>query len=89
VLEEHEHETDLAVRKTILGYVQRGGAPTATDRLLGTNFGVAAVDYLCEKMTNHMVGIKDAKLLPVPFETFVGKKKPLVEEYEKLFDFTT
>jgi 6-phosphofructokinase 1 len=88
VLEEHEHETDLAVRKTILGYVQRGGAPTATDRLLGTNFGVAAVDYLCDNLTNHMVGVKDSKVLPVPFETFVDKTRPLAEEYTRLFDFT-
>jgi 6-phosphofructokinase 1 len=88
VLEEREHETDLAVRKTILGYVQRGGSPTAADRLLGTNLGVAAVDLLCDKMTNHIVGVKDSKIIAVPFEAFIGKKKPLDEEYLRLFDFT-
>jgi 6-phosphofructokinase 1 len=88
ILEEHEHETDLAVRRTILGYVQRGGSPTAADRLLGTNFGVAAVDFLVSKMSDHIVGVKDSQIVAVPFEAFVGKKKPLEEEFAQLFDFT-
>ncbi|MFM7078292.1 MAG: 6-phosphofructokinase [Bacteroidota bacterium] len=47
---------------TVLGHIQRGGAPTAFDRLLGTRLGVAAVEGLCEGKTDMMVGLVNGKI---------------------------
>ena len=72
-LEEHEKETDLVVRRTILGYVQRGGSPTGFDRLLGTRLGAAAVDALLTGVSNHFVGIQNEKLVRVPLSETLDK----------------
>ena len=72
-LEEHEKETDLLVRRTILGYVQRGGSPTGFDRLLGTRMGSAAVDALLEGNRDHFIGIQSEKLVRVPFTETLDK----------------
>jgi 6-phosphofructokinase 1 len=87
-LTEHENETDLAVRRTILGYIQRGGSPTSFDRLLSTEMGAKAVDALLEKMTSHFIGIRDNVLVPVPYSDLIGKKKPLGDQYTQMFNLT-
>jgi 6-phosphofructokinase 1 len=88
-LESHENETDLAVRRTILGYIQRGGSPTSFDRLLGTEMGAKAVEALLEKQTSHFIAVKDNALVPVPYTELIGKKKPLAEHYSQMFDLTS
>jgi 6-phosphofructokinase 1 len=59
---EHQEETGFGVRLSILGHVQRGGPPTAYDRLLGTRFGAAAVQKLHEGVSGIMVGLDDGQL---------------------------
>ena len=53
-----EAATDLETRATILGYMQRGGSPTAKDRVYASIMGAMAVDLLCEGKTNRVVGYK-------------------------------
>ena len=68
----------IDVRLTVLGHVQRGGSPTAFDRILSTRLGAAAVDLLLDEpgvMHRHMVGIKRNKVITTPLVE-VAEKKP-------------
>ena len=58
------HET----RATVLGYTQRGGSPTANDRILATRTGAYAVNLLAEDIGGRAVGIKGNKIIDVPLE---------------------
>ena len=51
----------------MLGYIQRGGSPSARDRLLATQFGARAVDLLAEDKSGVAVGIRGNELIEVPF----------------------
>jgi 6-phosphofructokinase 1 len=74
---DHEKQLGFEVRATILGHVQRGGTPTAFDRLLATRFGVAATDALARGETNVLVGLLDNKVRTTPLDDVVGREKPL------------
>ena len=54
-------------RSTVLGYIQRGGSPSARDRLLATQFGARAVDLLAQDKSGVAVGIRGNDLIEVPF----------------------
>jgi 6-phosphofructokinase 1 len=84
-LEEHAKETDLHVRKTILGYIQRGGSPSGFDRLLGTEMGAEAVQCLLDGMSSHFVGKQGSLLVRVPFEETIGKWKHATKEQIEMF----
>lgn len=68
---------EYEVRVTILGHIQRGGSPTAADRILATRMGEAAVDAIIEGQRNVMVGIQDDKLIYVPFSKAIRDYKPI------------
>ena len=55
------------VRVSILGHLQRGGSPTAHDRILASRMGAAAIDALMEDQRNVMIGIKNDEIVYVPF----------------------
>ncbi|HJV45477.1 MAG TPA: 6-phosphofructokinase [Bacillota bacterium] len=59
--------TGLETRVTVLGHLQRGGSPTAYDRMLSSQMGARAVDLLIEGEKGVMVGIKNGKLIHLPF----------------------
>jgi len=59
----------------ILGHTQRGGTPTAHDRLLASVLGASAVSYLLHGKSAAMVGVQDGKVVLVPFKDVIGKKK--------------
>ena len=61
----------------ILGHTQRGGTPTAHDRMMASVMGAAAVGYLIGGKSASMVGIQSGKLVLVPFSKVIGKKKDL------------
>lgn len=65
---------EVEVRVTILGHVQRGGSPTASDRLLGSRLGAAAVDLLCEGKSGHMAGIQDGRVAAVALEVVAAEQ---------------
>lgn len=62
---------------TILGHIQRGGSPTANDRVLASRIGVAAVDALIEGQRNIMVGVVNNKIVHVPFTEAIKDEKPV------------
>jgi len=68
------------VRVTILGHLQRGGRPSAYDRILASRLGVAAVEALKEGQRNIMVGIKNDQVVYVPISKAVKIDKPLDTE---------
>ena len=65
------------VRVTILGHLQRGGSPTAQDRILASRMGAAAIDALMEGQRNIMIGDDDEKIVYVPFSKAIRKDKPI------------
>ena len=68
------------VRVTILGHLQRGGAPTAVDRILASRMGGAAVDALLEDQRNVMIGIRNDEIVYVPFSKAIKNDKPINRE---------
>ena len=65
------------VRVTILGHLQRGGSPTAHDRILASRLGAAAIDALLEGQRNVMVGIKNDQVVYVPFSRAIKYDKTI------------
>lgn len=74
-LREREKEIGFTVRMTILGHIQRGGRPTAFERILATRFAVAAVENLVAGNYGVMVGIVQDKIQTTPLEKVVGCHK--------------
>lgn len=68
------------VRVTILGHIQRGGSPTAYDRILASRMGVAAIDALLDEQRSIMIGIVDNEIVHVPFTKAIKDDKPLDEK---------
>ncbi len=69
-----EEMTGLEARVTILGHVQRGGTPSAQDRLLATRLGTAAADYAAAGKTGVLVATVNGEAVPVPLEEVAGKR---------------
>lgn len=72
VAKQLEELTGLEARCTVLGYMQRGGTPTAYDRVLSTKYGTKAMELALEGKFNVLTVIKDGKLNSVPLEEVVG-----------------
>ncbi len=70
-----EEMTGFETRSVVLGHLQRGGSPTAADRVLGTRFGVAAVRLIEKKKFGRMVSLSGNDIADVPIEEAVGKLK--------------
>ena len=67
-------------RVTILGHLQRGGTPTAYDRILASRMGYAAIEALLEGQRNVMIGIKNDEIVYVPISRAVKNDKPINQE---------
>ena len=70
-------ELGYSLRATILGHVQRGGAPTAFDRMLATRIGAAAVDELDNGRSGVLLGLACGEIKPTPLETVADNTKKL------------
>jgi len=78
-----EGRMDVETRVTVLGHVQRGGSPTAYDRVLATRFGVAAVELIKNADFGKMVALQGNKIVPVELNEAVSKLKTVdMELYE-------
>ena len=73
--------TDLEARTTSLGHVQRGGTPSAADRLLCTLLGAKAGELLAEGKFNHMVAVRGDAVEAVPLEEVAGKSKTVPADH--------
>jgi len=72
------------VRVVILGHVQRGGSPSAYDRILASRLGAAAIDALMDGQRNVMVGIENDKVVDVPFTKAIKNDKPIDKDLLKV-----
>ena len=68
------------VRVSILGHLQRGGSPTAYDRILASRMGSAAIDAILDDQRNVMIGIKNDEITYVPFTKAIKNDKPINPE---------
>ena len=71
---------EYQVKVSILGHLQRGGAPTAQDRILASRLGVASIEALKEGQRNIMVGIKNDQIVYVPISRAIKMDKPIDKE---------
>ena len=74
------------VRVTILGHLQRGGSPSAYDRILASRLGVGAIEALKEDQRNVMIVIRNDKVVYVPFSEAIKKDKPLDKSLIQVLD---
>ena len=68
-------KTGVDLRVTVLGHVQRGGSPTAFDRILASRMGVRAVELLLDGQSAKVVGIKDDEIIDMDIHEALSKKK--------------
>ncbi len=80
IAREIESRTGIETRVTVLGHVQRGGSPTAFDRILATRLGVAAVDMVRAGEFGKMPALRGDRIVPVPLAEAVAKPKSLPPE---------
>jgi len=73
----HHDRLGLELRVTILGYTQRGAAPTFADRILATRLGAAATDQLASGASGVLVGVAKGEVVVTPLDQVVAGKKPL------------
>jgi len=81
---EIEKRTGYETRVSVLGHIQRGGSPTAFDRVLGTRFGVKAIELVKEKKFGQMVSLSGNKIISVPLEKATGTLKTVDPEYYEI-----
>jgi 6-phosphofructokinase 1 len=75
--EEHQERIGFELRTTIIGHIQRGGIPTAYDRLLAFRLGAGAVDALARGETKVLVGMVQGRVTTTPLAEVVGVQKPI------------
>ena len=73
--EELKKRIDSEVRTTILGHIQRGGTPTAFDRILATNFGIYAAELVARERFGRMVALKQGRMRSIPLEEVADKTR--------------
>lgn len=71
----------FTTRVSILGHIQRGGKPTAYDRLLASRFGYMAVEFISKGYSNVMTGLNGREILPVPIDEVVSNTKKVAADY--------
>ena len=82
IAEEIEYETGFETRETVLGYIQRGGSPTAFDRNLATRMGGHATELIANGQFGRMVALKGSEISSVPLNEVAGKLKLVTEEHD-------
>ena len=79
-----EKKTGFETRVTVLGHIQRGGSPTAFDRILGTRFGVKAFELVKQEKFGCMVSLQGREIVTVSLADAVGQLKTVPPDYYKL-----
>jgi 6-phosphofructokinase 1 len=83
---EIENKTGIETRVVVLGHLQRGGSPTAFDRILATRYGIAAIDMVKQGKFGLMVALRGNEIVTVPLKEVVGKRKTVDP---KLYEMAT
>ncbi len=81
---ELQKKTGSEVRVTVLGHIQRGGSPTAFDRVLATRLGVAAVDLAHQKRFGVIAGIDGMRIRVLPIQEAARKLKTVIPEFSQI-----
>ncbi len=74
------------VRVSILGHLQRGGSPTASDRIIASRMGVGAIDAILDGQRNVMIGIRNDEIVYIPFSEAIRSDKPLSPKLVKVLN---
>ena len=77
---------EMDIRVTTLGHIQRGGIPTAYDRILASRLGLGAFEGLLRGEKNVMAGVVNNQLIYTPFHDTITKKKPVSEDLIRMVD---
>ena len=78
---EISEKSGFTSRATVLSYIQRGGSPCPEDRILGSRMGTYAVELLNDDIYGVCVGVRDSRMVHLPFVNVVGQKRPKNELY--------
>lgn len=81
---EIKKETGMDIRVTILGHLQRGGTPSAFDRMLASRLGAAAVDCLLDGRHDCMLGLVNGRVVPTRYSEALGQKKAFSRDLYRL-----
>jgi len=84
-----ENLNQYEVRVTVLGHIQRGGAPSCYDRVLASRLGVSAVDMLLDGKSNIMIGISHNQITTVPFSEAIKSSNELDLELVRVADIVS
>ncbi|MAP54624.1 6-phosphofructokinase [Altibacter sp.] len=84
-----EHLQEYEVRVTVLGHIQRGGAPSCYDRVLASRLGVGAIDALLRGERDVMIGLVHNKVVSVPFTEAIQGSNVIDEELIRVADITS
>ena len=76
----------MDARVSIIGHIQRGGSPTAADRLLASQIGIAAVEALLAGHSSHMVGVVNREVCLTPFQQTIYRKKKINENFMQMVE---
>jgi len=79
-----QKRTGMVIRETILGYIQRGGTPSARDRILATRFGAYAAFCAAEGKYGNMVALQGSKVIDIPLAEVSGRLKLVTEDLPML-----
>ena len=82
----HKEFPDYNVRVSILGYLQRGGSPSAHDRILASRTGVGAIEAIMQGQRNLMVGVRNNEIVYVPFLDAIRSDKPFDKKLITVLD---
>ncbi|MDD4780859.1 MAG: 6-phosphofructokinase [Tissierellia bacterium] len=84
ISDEIEKRIGVSTRYSVLGYTQRGGTPSAFDRLLGSKMGARAVEMLSNSMTNRALGVRGSEIFDMDMEEALSAKKQFDNETYEL-----
>ncbi|NOZ47075.1 MAG: 6-phosphofructokinase [Chlorobi bacterium] len=84
-----EEFKEYDVRVTILGHIQRGGSPSAFDRVTASKLGVAAIDALLDDQKSIMIGVANNEVVHVPFNKTIKNNKPINQSMLDIADILT
>lgn len=79
-----ERQTGIPARTSSLGYIQRGGAPSAKSRIIGSLFGSCAVNLVRSNENNRLIVLKNGRVAHIPLEAAVAREKQINEEFYTL-----
>jgi 6-phosphofructokinase 1 len=78
---EIESRTGFETRAVVLGHIQRGGSPTAFDRMLATRYGIGAIDLVHEGKFGRMVALKGNDITSVPIADAISRTRYLSQDF--------